>query len=268
MENSARPRHTAPGNEWERYLTGYHNERPGITERLLGAAVDKHGFQPYSWLADPLRDTAGPVLDLACGSAPTRTHLAGKRWLGVDLSARELAVAAGLGRGPLLQASGDRLPIRTESISAVCAAMCLQMLTPLDDVLAELHRVLRPGGRLAALVPAGMRPGRAAFRWWRIMRTLGIRSLPWPNPQANDGLPALLQAHGFTVDSSDRRDFLRAISSPDDAQLLIDGLYLPDTAPDRISTAKNTLASWSGPGLSMVFPLHRVIAHRPARGGR
>jgi hypothetical protein len=35
---------------WPQYLAGYHNERPGITELLLGPATDRRHDQPYPWL--------------------------------------------------------------------------------------------------------------------------------------------------------------------------------------------------------------------------
>lgn len=167
-----------------------------------------------------------------CGSAPTRDLLRNRRWVGVDLSAAELARAVDAERGPVIRGSADRLPIGQNSVGAICAAMCLPVLTPLDSTLAELRRVLRPSGVLVALVPSRLWFGRGLLGWWRVMQALGIRSQPWPNPGARDGLPKILRAHGFIVDTSRRRVFRRDISDPRDAALLIDGLYLPGTAPN------------------------------------
>ncbi|WP_329138442.1 hypothetical protein OG552_30705 [Streptomyces sp. NBC_01476] len=82
--------------DWRRYLSAYHDTRSGITERLFQQADSS----PYTWLAEALRTEAGTVLDLACGSAPTRAVLPHEGWIGVDSSAGELAEAARLGRGP------------------------------------------------------------------------------------------------------------------------------------------------------------------------
>jgi SAM-dependent methyltransferase len=257
----------APAIDWPRYLTGYHRDRPGITERLLTRALAARGAAPYPWLVEPLRDVPGPILDLACGSAPTRPLLRQARWIGIDASASELAAAAAAGRGPLVRGDAGALPVADGMVGAVCAAMCLQVLTPLDVALAEVRRVLRPGGMLVALVPSRLGPSPSGvLGWLRVMRALGIRSQPWPNPQARDGLARLLRAHGFVVESDRRRVFRCEIADPAAAALLIEGLYLPGMDPQRVDRAKDVLASWARPGRGLPLPLRRVVAHLPARG--
>ncbi len=58
-----------PGNGWRAYLDRFHHERAGVTEDLLGRAVDASGATPYDWLAGAVSGR-GRVVDLACGSAP------------------------------------------------------------------------------------------------------------------------------------------------------------------------------------------------------
>jgi hypothetical protein len=67
--------------EWSRYLAEFHRDRPGVTEMLLTRAVARGHGTPYSWLVEPLQATSGLILDLACGSAPTRPLLREHRWL-------------------------------------------------------------------------------------------------------------------------------------------------------------------------------------------
>ncbi|MPZ83188.1 MAG: methyltransferase domain-containing protein [Actinophytocola sp.] len=251
---------------WCGYLAGYHRDRPGITELLLEPATDRRHERPYLWLVEPLRGRPDLILDLACGSAPTRELLRDERWLGVDTSSGELAVAKAAGRSPVVRAGADQLPLGDHTVGAVCAAMALPVLTPLDAVLAELTRVLRPGGILVALVPCRLGPGRGLLAWWRVMRALGIPSPPWPNPHARDGLPKILRTYGFTVDSSRRRVFSRDISDPHDAALMVDGLYLPGIELHRIEAARAALAAWARPGRRLPFPLRRVVAHLPSTG--
>lgn len=228
--------------EWRRYLAAYHDARPGITERLF----ERADASPYDWLAEPLRPVSGTVLDLACGSAPLRPLLPAADWIGVDSSPGELAAAELAGRGPLVRASADALPLASGSAAAVCAAMCLPVLTPLPRVLDEIRRVLVPGGMLAALVPArlGFDPS-GLLGWARVMRELGVLRQPWPNPQARDSAGKVLRRAGFRVLSDERRVFSLALETPEDVSHLVDGLYLPGLGPERAAAAKRSLAGKS-----------------------
>ncbi|WP_244187966.1 class I SAM-dependent methyltransferase [Streptomyces regalis] len=225
---------------------------------------------PYAWLAEPLRPVTGTVLDLACGSAPLRARLPDARWIGVDASAGELAAAARLGRGPVVRADATALPLRSASADAVCASMCLPVLTPLPQVLGEVRRVLRPGGTLAALVPAqsGL-SASGALAWARVMYALRAMRQPWPNPRARDGLAELLRGAGFRVRSDQRRVFALRLDTPDAVALLVDGLYLPRLSKRRAQAAKQALAAWASSGRRLELPLRRVVAESFAvSGGR
>nr|WP_281381976.1 class I SAM-dependent methyltransferase [Nocardiopsis mwathae] len=205
-------------------------------------------------------------MDLACGSAPTRTHLPGARWVGLDASARELGFAASRGRGPLVRGEAAALPFARRSVAGVCAAMCLQVVTPLDAVLAEVRRVLRRGGLVATLTPArlGSSPVKL-WGWLRVLRSVGVLRLPWPNPQACDRAADVLRAHGFAVVSDERRVFRLDLSTAAAASLLLDSLHLPGLGADRLAEAEAALSGWARPGRSLPLPLRRVVARLPER---
>lgn len=244
--------------DWPSYLEGFHDQKPGITERVLARVAGS----PYGWLAEPLQATAGWVADLACGSAPTRDHLTGHRWVGIDLGRGELAMAAAAGRGPLVRARADGLPVADGAVAAVCAAMSLQVVTPLPEVLAEVHRVLRSGGLLAALVPSRLGFSPHGWGWVRLFAALGLTGQPWPNPRACEDLPATLAAHSFEIVSSQRRTFWYPLHTAEDAALLVDGLYLPGVGTDRVAAARRRLGSRARPGRGLPLPLRRVLARR------
>ncbi|WP_207954188.1 class I SAM-dependent methyltransferase [Saccharopolyspora elongata] len=233
--------------------------RSPASERVL-SRVDS---SPYGWLAEPLHDISGLIVDIGCGTAPTREHLIGRRWVGVDLSSSELAVAVAAGRCPLVQARADALPVADNAADAVCAAMSLQVLTPLSAALAEIARILRPGGLLAALVPSrlGFAP-RGWLGWASVLNALGVTSHPWLNPRVCDGVVKVLGRRSFEIVSSHRRTFLFPISTGEAAELLVDSLYLPGTSADRIAAAKHTLGAWARPGRTLPLPLRRVVARR------
>jgi demethylmenaquinone methyltransferase/2-methoxy-6-polyprenyl-1,4-benzoquinol methylase len=91
------------------------------------------------------------VLDLACGTGDFCVELAraGHRPIGVDLSFGMLS-AARTDR-PLVQGDLLRLPVADQSVDAAVCGFALRNLVELDPFFVELHRVVRPGGRIALL---------------------------------------------------------------------------------------------------------------------
>jgi hypothetical protein len=65
-------------------------------------------------------------------------------------------------------ADGFRLPLRDGVLDAVTVAFGIRNLRPRRDALAEISRVLAPGGRLVVLEAAAPAPGPLApfARWW------------------------------------------------------------------------------------------------------
>ena len=110
------------------------------------------------------------VLDLACGTGDFSQDLAavGHRSVGADFSAGMLAAAhAGT---PLLRADAAALPITDSAFDAIVCGFALRNFVDLATVFVECARVLRPGGRIAALDAAV--PDRALLRagnavWFR-----------------------------------------------------------------------------------------------------
>ena len=103
------------------------------------------------------------VLDLACGTGDLCRELAsaGLMPLGIDLSFGMLAAART--RAPLVQGDALRLPVRAGSVDGVTCGFALRNLMALPPFLAELGRVLRPGGRVALLEVAT--PPNRILRW-------------------------------------------------------------------------------------------------------
>ncbi len=52
---------------------------------------------------------------------------------------------------PAIQCDGERLPFPSNHFDCVCVAFGLRNMTHKDQALAEMHRVLKPGGRLLVL---------------------------------------------------------------------------------------------------------------------
>jgi 2-polyprenyl-6-hydroxyphenyl methylase/3-demethylubiquinone-9 3-methyltransferase len=114
------------------------------------------GFEMLHWRAAaraaliPPADRTGAVLvDAGCGGGRLAPHVDGKgyRHVGVDLRREGLRQAAEHGVRPV---NGDvtALPIATGAADVVAAGEILEHVTDLPATVAELARVLRPGGLL------------------------------------------------------------------------------------------------------------------------
>ena len=90
------------------------------------------------------------ILDLGCGKGRFASRLAeeGSRAVGLDLSAAMLAEGRGFGR---VRGTARRLPFADQAFDAVIAVEVFEHLAALDDVFAEMKRVLRPGGVVAII---------------------------------------------------------------------------------------------------------------------
>ena len=118
-------------------------------------------FDPWARdLADAAELQSGDrILDVACGTGIVSRHAAGRvgpggAVTGVDLNPSMLAVAreAAASVEPAIdfeQASADALPFADASFDTVICQQGLQFFADRPAALAELARVIRPGGRLA-----------------------------------------------------------------------------------------------------------------------
>lgn len=118
-----------------------------------------HGkFAALHWLAqaraglipDPPRPEA-PLLDVACGAGLLQPHLTGRLtgWahIGVDLSLLSLRQARTHGVRTVA-ADAVRLPFADGAFDCVVAGEVLEHLNDLPSAVAEICRVLAPGGTL------------------------------------------------------------------------------------------------------------------------
>jgi SAM-dependent methyltransferase len=98
------------------------------------------------------------VLDLGCRSgALTRHFLDGNSVVGLDVDPAALEKAAALGIEPVRANVEEPLPFEDGSFDAVVAGELFEHLQFPDALVAEIRRVLRPGGVLAGSVPNAFR---------------------------------------------------------------------------------------------------------------
>jgi demethylmenaquinone methyltransferase/2-methoxy-6-polyprenyl-1,4-benzoquinol methylase len=106
------------------------------------------------------------VLDLACGTGDFAAMALSRTpdVIGVDFARVMLTRAQQRLPGiPLLQADALRLPLADGSVTAAVSGFALRNFVAIPPVLAELARVMKPGGRLGLLEVD--RPANPAVRW-------------------------------------------------------------------------------------------------------
>lgn len=124
---------------------------------------------PIEWLDIA---SGGVALDVGSGPGNVTASLARAAGpdglaLGVDISEPMLDRAVSAEAGPnvgFLRADAQQLPFRDESFNAVTSLAVLQLIPNPATTLAEIVRVLKPGGRVAIMVPTAGRGGQL-LRW-------------------------------------------------------------------------------------------------------
>lgn len=244
-----------PDAQWERYVAEYHDANPGITEDVLVHARDGAGRSPYDWLLEAVPAGASTVVDLACGSGPVARRLPGVRVVGVDQSAAELGRATGL----RVQARAPALPLAGGCAGAVVTSMALMLMQPLDPVLVEVARILRPGGTFVATVPSRGEAGSAPL-FADLLRTLGQTGVSYPEPLDDDRLAGRFAIAGLTLREDTTSVFVRAVPRHEDAEQVARSFYAPGAGPERVAAAVEKLRQ-AAP-VDVAYRIRRVVGSR------
>jgi ubiquinone/menaquinone biosynthesis C-methylase UbiE len=149
---------------------------------------------PLDWLNIP---PGGTALDVGSGPGNVTASLAraagrGGLALGVDISEPMLvrAVRAQSGaRVGFIRTDAQRLPLRDNTVDAVVSLGMLQLIPNPSAALAEMARVLRPGGRLMIMAP--IFGNMARFR--RNVSNVGVYVFH------NDEIGDILEDNGFAT---------------------------------------------------------------------
>ncbi|MGD8627137.1 MAG: class I SAM-dependent methyltransferase [Anaerolineae bacterium] len=138
--------------------------------RALLRAVEARFYQT-------LLPLEGPVLDVGCGDGHfASVALPEPLAAGIDPAAASLKEAGARGAyGVLARAMGDALPFADAYFATAISNSVLEHIPAVEPVLAEVARVLRPGGRFIFCVP-GERFADLLF-FSRLLSRLGLKSL-------------------------------------------------------------------------------------------
>jgi demethylmenaquinone methyltransferase/2-methoxy-6-polyprenyl-1,4-benzoquinol methylase len=159
--------------------------RYDLLNRLLSAGIDTR-WRRAAADALGLRGE-GCVLDLCTGTADLLIEALrrdpGLRGVGVDLSSQMLVRGASklerralAARAALASGDGERLPLKSASFDGALVSFGIRNIGRADLALAELHRALKPGGRLVILefsMPKGMLGSLYRLYFGRVLPRIG-----------------------------------------------------------------------------------------------
>jgi SAM-dependent methyltransferase len=125
------------------------------------------------------------VLDLGCGDGFFAQAVYGHLDTGIDMDEGEVARAIRRGTyDRALIADAGRMPFDDGSFHTVISNCVMEHIPHIDEVLSEVHRVLKPGGRLLTTVPSEYWNDDSFYQW--IFRSLGMNwAARWYNGALN-----------------------------------------------------------------------------------
>ena len=189
--------------EWGPLVSIYESRfwrRSGLFARIAGIPFD----QEIASLSHEARlEEARRVLDLACGSGiytrPFAHRLSEGRVVGLDLSvpmlaqARRTMRAEGLANLDLVRGSALDLPFDSGCFDVVNCCGAVHLFPDIPRALAEIQRVLAPGGRFTSAVFRRGPSDRDARRAERRERMMGVHAF------TRDEYEARLAQAGFVA---------------------------------------------------------------------
>ncbi len=143
-------------------------KRYDFLNHLLSGNVDKRWRRIVATrVREKLSSSNARVLDVACGTGDLSLTLfenTGARVIGADFCRPMLEIAATKipNELPLIEGDALQLPFRDGAFDVVTIAFGLRNLSSIEGGLAELRRVLKPGGWVAVLEFS--RPANAMLR--------------------------------------------------------------------------------------------------------
>jgi len=165
-----------------------------------GAFVHGMAGGVLEWLA---AQTGEHILDLGCGDGQLTQRIAasGAHVVGADASAEMVAVARSRGVDAV-QAPAELLPYPDSQFDAIFSNAALHWVRDQDAMMAQVHRVLKPGGRFVAEMGGHGNVAAIQVAFMAVLTRHGYGDREegvnyYPTPRA---YTSRLERHGFHVE--------------------------------------------------------------------
>jgi SAM-dependent methyltransferase len=296
---------TSP-EEWQQHLRAVHDRLPGMTAAVFSHHTTAGGRTSYQMLAERVgvaaRSLNRPVdvLDLACGDGylieVCLHQFEGeiRTIAGVDMSDGELDLARRRLEGTIARfhiGLAQSLPIAPDSVDVALCHAAFMLMLPIEPVVRELARVLRPGGTFSAVVGStlasahtsdGEEVEEARALWEEIRTTLQTfwreefprlqidRRLGDDRAMTGEGWGELFPSEtGYTGDVDEQQFEIIIRDSAEGLWSFCKETYLADmldkSMQERLrSRVISVLAGHEHPSgtMTMAFPLQQLSVHK------
>jgi SAM-dependent methyltransferase len=232
-----------------------------VAQQGFGAPADYETARPsyppdaVDWLRDVLRlDKANRVCDLAAGTGKL-TRLLAPSLAGLfaiePVAGMRATFGALLPDVPVVAGTAEALPIATGTLDAVTVAQAFHWFD-FDAAVAELARVLRPGGRLALVWNARDRSVEWVDQVWSIMDRVEKRA-PWRD-------------HEHWRDSAQRA--MPGFGPLHEAEFRHEQSLAPDDVVRRVASVSHVAVLPDAERAAVLDEVRRVVATHPGTAGR
>ncbi len=196
-------------NGIESFVHNFHNANSGKQFSFFSSGIAGGARDSYSILVSEARQDLGEravVLDLGCGDGRLLELLSKDVsdsicLRGVDMSKAEIELAKARQDSERIHFSlgrAQRIAEINSSVDVVLSHMSLFLMEDVPTVIAEVFRILKPGGKFAAILPSSVEPSVAGRAFRTLLSTAiaeeqcgSLRSACDPNIFNNAGLKKL-----------------------------------------------------------------------------
>jgi SAM-dependent methyltransferase len=232
-----------------------------VAQEGFGAPADYETARPsypddaVAWLRDVLRlDTAKRVCDLAAGTGKL-TRLLAPSVAGLfavePVAGMRATFCSVLPDVPVVAATAEALPVATATLDAVTVAQAFHWFD-FDAAVAQLARVLRPGGRFALVWNARDRSVEWVDQVWSIMDRVEKRA-PWRD-------------HEHWRDSAQRA--MPGFGPLHEAEFRHEQLLTPDDVVRRVASVSHVAVLPDAKRAAVLDEVRAVVATHPHTAGR
>lgn len=202
-------------NTIETFLKDFHKKNPSCTPVAFAHGLTSEKLNSYDFLVSIMseKDKHASVIDLACGDGTLSKKIIDRlgsdvNITGVDMSVGELDVARKNLEGysvKFFEANAQNIPVQNSGADFIFCHMAFMLMDNIEQVVAEIHRCLKPEGIFSAVVGGKYEPNPNYDIFLNLLdKALKNENKKWlsdlgdPRTRSHDGLISLFDNQKFS----------------------------------------------------------------------